>query len=135
METDSLAKLVQQGTQKVPVQDLGEWQKRWNWTVYTDIRGKVVPAQAFDDVRQAIKECRAGKSKALFVGSEAFAQPACSTAKRTNLGGALGAQPNSSSLGVDITFLLFGLTIITILTPVVGFFCATTVSVPHKHSS
>lgn len=33
-----------------------------------------------------------------------------------------GLNPNSSSLGVDITFLLFGLTIITILTPVVGFF-------------
>ena len=29
-----------------------------------------------------------------------------------------GLNPNSSSLGVDITFLLFGLSIITLLTPV-----------------
>ncbi|MBL8634370.1 MAG: hypothetical protein JNM40_14195 [Myxococcales bacterium] len=33
-----------------------------------------------------------------------------------------GLNPNSSSLGVDITFLLFGLSIITLLTPVLGFF-------------
>ena len=32
-----------------------------------------------------------------------------------------GYNPNSSSLGVDITFLLFGLSIITFLTPLVGF--------------
>ncbi len=32
-----------------------------------------------------------------------------------------GLNPNSSSLGVDITFLLFGLSIITILSPVLGF--------------
>ncbi len=32
-----------------------------------------------------------------------------------------GYNPNSSSLGVDVTFLLFGLSIITLLTPVVGF--------------
>lgn len=32
-----------------------------------------------------------------------------------------GYNPNSSSLGVDITFLLFGLSIITLLTPLVGF--------------
>lgn len=32
-----------------------------------------------------------------------------------------GYNPNSSSLGVDVTFLLFGLTIITLLTPIVGF--------------
>ena len=30
----------------------------------------------------------------------------------------LGYNPNSSSLGVDVTFLLFGMAIITILTPV-----------------
>lgn len=33
-----------------------------------------------------------------------------------------GLNPNSSSLGVDITFLLFGLSIITLLTPILGFF-------------
>lgn len=32
-----------------------------------------------------------------------------------------GMNPNSSSLGVDVTFLLFGLSIITVLTPLVGF--------------
>ena len=32
-----------------------------------------------------------------------------------------GYNPNSSSLGVDITFLLFGLSIITLLTPLIGF--------------
>ena len=32
-----------------------------------------------------------------------------------------GYNPNSSSLGVDVTFLLFGLAIITLLTPVVSF--------------
>jgi len=31
-----------------------------------------------------------------------------------------GYNPNSSSLGVDVTFLLFGLFIITLLTPIVG---------------
>lgn len=60
METDSLTKLKAQGVQMVPVQDLPEWQKAME-TVYGDLRGKVVPAQAFDEVRQAIKECRAGK--------------------------------------------------------------------------
>lgn len=33
----------------------------------------------------------------------------------------LGMNPNSSSLGVDVTFLLFGLSIITLLTPVLSF--------------
>ncbi len=32
----------------------------------------------------------------------------------------LGVNPNSSSLGVDVTFLLFGLSFITLATPVVG---------------
>ncbi|MFO0572636.1 MAG: hypothetical protein U1A78_01430 [Polyangia bacterium] len=32
-----------------------------------------------------------------------------------------GYNPNSSSLGVDITFLLLGLSVITLLTPIVGF--------------
>lgn len=32
-----------------------------------------------------------------------------------------GYNPNSSSLGVDITFLLLGLFVITLLTPIVGF--------------
>lgn len=31
-----------------------------------------------------------------------------------------GYNPNSSSLGVDVTFLLFGLSIITLLTPLLG---------------
>lgn len=31
-----------------------------------------------------------------------------------------GYNPNSSSLGVDVTFLLFGLSAITLVTPVVG---------------
>lgn len=33
----------------------------------------------------------------------------------------LGVNPNSSSLGVDVTFLLFGLGVITVMTPVVSF--------------
>ena len=33
----------------------------------------------------------------------------------------LGYNPNSSSLGVDVTFLLLGLSAITLLTPIVGF--------------
>ncbi|MBL9004910.1 MAG: hypothetical protein JNJ46_11735 [Myxococcales bacterium] len=31
-----------------------------------------------------------------------------------------GYNPNSSSLGVDVTFLLFGLSFLTLLTPIVG---------------
>ena len=31
-----------------------------------------------------------------------------------------GLNPNSSSLGVDVTFLLFGATLVSMLTPVVG---------------
>lgn len=31
-----------------------------------------------------------------------------------------GYNPNSSSLGVDVTFLLFGLSAITVVTPLVG---------------
>lgn len=31
-----------------------------------------------------------------------------------------GYNPNSSSLGVDVTFLLFGLSFITLLTPLLG---------------
>ncbi len=60
MEKDSLDKLVQKGVTVVPVQDLPEWQKAMD-AVYQDIRGKIVPAQAFDEVRKAIKECRGGK--------------------------------------------------------------------------
>lgn len=33
----------------------------------------------------------------------------------------LGYNPNSSSLGVDVTFLLLGAMAVTILTPIVGF--------------
>ncbi|MCS6915346.1 MAG: hypothetical protein NZ890_19215 [Myxococcota bacterium] len=33
----------------------------------------------------------------------------------------LGYNPNSSSLGVDVTFLLFGTAAVTVLTPLVGF--------------
>ncbi|HEX2569089.1 MAG TPA: hypothetical protein VH877_05965 [Polyangia bacterium] len=33
----------------------------------------------------------------------------------------LGFNPNSSSLGVDVTFLLFGLTIVALLTPMIAF--------------
>jgi hypothetical protein len=32
----------------------------------------------------------------------------------------LGYNPNSSSLGVDVTFLLFGMSAVTILTPVIA---------------
>ena len=32
----------------------------------------------------------------------------------------LGYNPNSSSLGVDVTFLLFGLSAIAVLTPVIS---------------
>jgi hypothetical protein len=31
-----------------------------------------------------------------------------------------GLNPNSSSLGVDVTFLLFGATFVSLLTPLVG---------------
>jgi hypothetical protein len=31
-----------------------------------------------------------------------------------------GLNPNSSSLGVDVTFLLFGASVVALLTPVVG---------------
>lgn len=31
-----------------------------------------------------------------------------------------GYNPNSSSLGVDVTFLLFGLSFLTLLTPILG---------------
>lgn len=31
-----------------------------------------------------------------------------------------GLNPNSSSLGVDVTFLLFGAALVSMLTPVVG---------------
>lgn len=31
-----------------------------------------------------------------------------------------GYNPNSSSLGVDVTFLLFGLSFLTLLTPLLG---------------
>lgn len=34
----------------------------------------------------------------------------------------LGYNPNSSSLGVDVTFLLLGLSAIAVLTPMVSFF-------------
>jgi hypothetical protein len=33
-----------------------------------------------------------------------------------------GYNPNSSSLGIDVTFLLFGLFAITLLVPIVGLF-------------
>lgn len=36
------------------------------------------------------------------------------------LGVKLGYNPNSSSLGVDVTFLLFGAMAITVLTPIMG---------------
>jgi hypothetical protein len=35
-------------------------------------------------------------------------------------GAKIGYNPNSSSLGVDVTFLLFGLSTITLLTPVLS---------------
>jgi hypothetical protein len=31
-----------------------------------------------------------------------------------------GLNPNSSSLGVDVTFLLFGAAVLSVMTPVVG---------------
>ena len=33
-----------------------------------------------------------------------------------------GYNPNSSSLGVDVTFLLFGMAVIALLTPIVSLF-------------
>jgi hypothetical protein len=36
------------------------------------------------------------------------------------LAGKWGLNPNSSSLGVDVTFLIFGATFVSMLTPVVG---------------
>jgi hypothetical protein len=61
--------------------------------------------------------------------------PAARSVRRSLLGSVLGLRrrrgrilavkwgynPNSSSLGVDITFLLLGLSVITLLTPIIGF--------------
>ncbi|MBL8634369.1 MAG: TRAP transporter substrate-binding protein DctP [Myxococcales bacterium] len=60
MEDDSIAKLQKQGVTLVPVKDQAEWQKTME-EVYKTVRGTVVPAQAFDDVRKALNECAQGK--------------------------------------------------------------------------
>ena len=41
-----------------------------------------------------------------------------------------GYNPNSSSLGVDVTFLLFGMATIALLTPIVSLFLRTRRSLP-----
>lgn len=55
--------------------------------------------------------------------NETEKQPATTTGKTATpdvLAVKWGYNPNSSSLGVDVTFLLFGLSAITLVTPIVG---------------
>jgi TRAP-type C4-dicarboxylate transport system substrate-binding protein len=63
MATDALAKLVEKGVTTVPVSEAerNTWQQAME-AVYSTVRGTVVPAQAFDDVQKAVKECRAAKA-------------------------------------------------------------------------
>ena len=63
MATDALAKLVEKGVTTVPVSEAerNTWQQAME-AVYSTVRGTVVPAQAFDDVQKAVKECRATKA-------------------------------------------------------------------------
>ena len=43
-----------------------------------------------------------------------------------------GYNPNSSSLGVDVTFLLFGMAAVALLTPIVALFLRTRRALPAK---
>ncbi len=60
MEDDSIAKLKSQGVTVVQSADPGAWQKAME-DVYQFVRGTVVPAQAFDDARKALRECSDAK--------------------------------------------------------------------------
>jgi TRAP-type C4-dicarboxylate transport system substrate-binding protein len=64
MDEGSIAKMKAQGlTTVTPTDDAKrEWRQAME-EVYKTIRGSVVPAQAFDDVRAAVKQCRDGKAK------------------------------------------------------------------------
>ncbi len=60
MATEALKKLAANGVTTVPVSEAERktWQQAME-AVYSTVRGTVVPAQAFDDVQKAVKECRA----------------------------------------------------------------------------
>lgn len=62
MEKDSIEKMKAQGLQVVPVQDRPAWRAAMD-ALYAEVRGKVVPAQVFDEVQNAVKECRAASKK------------------------------------------------------------------------
>jgi TRAP-type C4-dicarboxylate transport system substrate-binding protein len=64
MDEGSIKKMKEQGLTTVTPTD--DAKREWYQTmeeVYKTIRGSVVPAQAFDDVRAAVKQCRDGKAK------------------------------------------------------------------------
>lgn len=60
MEDDALNKMKTQGLQVVEVTDAPEWRKMLEAT-YGEIRGKVVPAEIFDEVHRVVKDYRSGK--------------------------------------------------------------------------
>lgn len=62
MEDDSLAKMKTQGLQIVQVTDAPAWRKAIEGS-YSAIRGKVVPAEIFDEVQKVVKDYRATKGK------------------------------------------------------------------------
>ena len=62
MESDAIAKMKAQGLQVVKITDLPEWRKAVDAASGTAVRGKVVPADLFDEVQRLMKEYRAGKA-------------------------------------------------------------------------
>jgi TRAP-type C4-dicarboxylate transport system substrate-binding protein len=60
LEDKALAEMKGKGLEVVQVKDAGEWRKALEAT-YGEIRGKVVPAEIFDEVHRVVKEYRAGK--------------------------------------------------------------------------
>lgn len=60
MEDDALAKMKEQGLEVVAVKDAPEWRKTLEDT-YGEIRGKVVPAEVFDEVHRVVKDFKGGK--------------------------------------------------------------------------
>lgn len=59
MEGDSKTKMKAQGVTEVKITDIGEWQKMLN-DVNASVRGKVVPAETFDQVHKIVEEYRKG---------------------------------------------------------------------------
>lgn len=60
MEDNALAKMREQGLQVVKVDDASKWREALVAT-YGSIRGKVVPAEIFDEVHRVVKDYRGGK--------------------------------------------------------------------------